>query len=76
MTLKKGQCPFLKNLWNRTGFKDIPTQTPGVRFPDVEAQFFFFCAARVFWPQFLEPVEAAAKLNDTLPEWLRGSPAK
>ena len=37
---------------------------------------FFFCAARVFWPQFLEPVEAAAKLNDTLPEWLRGSPAK
>ena len=44
MTLKKGQCPFLKNLWTRTGFKDIPTQTPGVRFPDVETQLFFFSA--------------------------------
>ena len=41
-----------------------------------DAIFFFFCAARVFWPQFLESVEAAAKQNDTLPEWLRGSPAK
>ena len=41
-----------------------------------DAKFFFSCAARGFWPQFLEPVEAAAKLNDTLPEWLRGSPAK
>ena len=39
-------------------------------------EFFFLDALRVFLGQFLEPVEAASKQYDTLPEWLRGSPAK
>ena len=47
------------------------TQTPRVRFPDMEDSLFF-----LFLIVGAVCLLKMHQLNDTLPEWLRGSPAK